>query len=473
MRSAEFECREILRATTGELFSGRHDARFTGISTDSRKVATGELFIALTGETFDGHDFLMDALRKGAAGLVIAGREIHRLDPLVGATVIAVKDPLTALGDIAHHRRMRFSAPVLAITGSCGKTTTKEMTAAILGQERSVLKNEGNFNNLIGLPLSLLRQNETHEVVILEMGTNRPGEIARLTEIAAPSLGVITNIGSAHLEGLKTLEAVREEKGSLFRGLAADGLAVVNRDDPVIVALAARRSGPTVTYAVDCEADVRAERLAYEGAGRLRFDLVIEGKADAVVMTTPGLHNVYNALASAAASWRLGMAPDAIRRGLELFRPVAGRQEITALKNGAHLINDAYNANPESVEAALGTLSALKGRGAATVILGDMLELGQQAEALHEKIGARVAAMGVDRLFLRGVFANCVAAGAEKDGLSKDRIFVMEDNEAIAAAVGAFLKRGDWVLVKGSRRMKMEEVVERLIRAFGRTDIDH
>ena len=459
---------DIIKATAGEVIQGKADVHFEGISTDSRTVVKGNLFLALIGEKFNGHDFLTDVVQKGASGLVIQRSELGRLGPGCGAAaVIVVEDTLKALGDIAHFWRKLFSIPLLAITGSAGKTTTKEMTAAILGLERNLLKNEGNFNNLIGLPLSLLKMRDDHDVVVLEMGTNRPGEIARLTEIAEPTIGLITNVGHAHLEGLKSLEAVKEEKGDLFKGLKADGIAVVNHDDAVLTELADRRIGPKVTYGIGDAADVRAERIRMDADRKTRFDLWIGGRTETVAMTAPGTHNVYNALAAAASCWALGTAPDVIRRGLENFQAVSGRLEIIALRNGATVINDAYNANPDSVEAALRTLMSLKEKGSSVVVLGDMLELGELAGALHERIGESIGSKGVDRLFLRGDFAAHVAAGAKKSGLQKDRIFLMETTGAIALAVMDFLKDGDWVLIKGSRRMKMEEVTQTLIKAIG------
>ena len=363
--------------------------------------------------------------------------------------------------------------PLLAVTGSSGKTTTKEMTACVIGLEKRVLKNEGNFNNLIGLPLSLLNIREVHEAVVMEMGTNRRGEIARLTQIAEPSIGLVTNIGSAHLEGLKSIEALREEKGDLFRCMDAGGTVVINSDDPVVRDLAKGRRGPVITYGIQNDAQVRAENIQADGRLGVVFDLRIGGNAGPVALASPGIHNVYNALAAAAASWGMGIGPETIRIGLASFKPVSGRMEILALRNGAFVINDSYNANPEAVEAALRTVKDLNvgaTPGMTMVVLGDMLELGEQAGALHEKIGGQIAGTGVGRLYLKGAFARSVERGALQGGLPGERIRVVETNAEIFADLRAAVRPGDWILVKGSRRMKMEEVVRDLVAAFGVKD---
>lgn len=461
---------EIVKATGGEIVRGKADTVISGITTDSRAVAAGNLFIALAGEKFNGHDFLASAVRDGAAAVLIQKNEAGRLSLLQDSILaVAVDDTLRALGDIARRRRKMFSVPVLAVTGSSGKTTTKEMAAAIIGTRKRLLKTEGNLNNLIGLPLTLLRMNSRHEAAVLELGSNCRGEIARLTEIAEPTIGLITNIGSAHLEGFRTIETIKEEKGDLFRGLTGSGIAVVDNDSAVLRELAACHMGRQVTYAVDRPADLRAANIESDG-NRVRFDLIVAGTKERVTLEVPGRHSVYNALGAAAAAWAMGIAPESIRRGLEAFRPVGGRMEIVALRNGAFLINDSYNANPDSVEAALKTLSELKKKGAAVAVLGDMLELGPRAEELHERIGESAAAKGVDRIYLRGKFAEATARGARKGGMRADRVFRMEAADEIAASIREFLKSGDWVVIKGSRRMRMEEIADCLSEVIGITE---
>lgn len=460
---------DVLAATGGRLLKGGQAAVFQGISTDSRTLSPGNLFIPLVGETFDGHDFIGEALRAGVSGVLVQkGREEKLGGTLLHeAAVIAVEDTLQALGDIAHFWRQLFPVPVIAVTGSSGKTTTKEMIGRILSIGRRVLKSEGNFNNLVGLPLTLFRMNGSHEAAILEMGTNRRGEIGRLTEIARPDVGVITNIGPAHLEGFGSLETVREEKGDLFRVMGNCGIAVINCDDEHIDVLARRWDGERVTFGFERRAFVRAERVIAKEKGRTSFILKIGELNREVSLATVGEHNVRNALAAAAASWAAGADLEAVGRGLEAFAPVAGRMIIHRLKNGAFLMDDSYNANPASVKEALKTLRNLKGTHRGIAVLGDMLELGERSAELHEETGRAAADSGVDVLFLKGAFARSVAAGAMERGFPEGRIFFPGEPGEIAAYLKARLGEGEWVLIKGSRRMKMEEVGEAVIRSIG------
>jgi UDP-N-acetylmuramoyl-tripeptide--D-alanyl-D-alanine ligase len=459
---------DVLAATGGRLLRGEPAALFHGISTDSRALSPGNLFIPLVGETFDGHDFIGDALKAGVSGILVQEGREDKLGPRPPeAAVLVVADTLRALGDIALFWRQLFPVPVIAVTGSSGKTTTKEMIGRVLSGNRKVLKSEGNFNNLVGLPLTLFRMNGSHEAAILEMGTNRRGEIGRLTEIALPDVGVITNIGPAHLEGFGSLETVREEKGDLFRVMANRGIAVINCDDEHLDVLARRWNGERITFGFDRRSFVRAERVIAKERGRTSFTLKIGELAREVSLATVGGHNVRNALAAAAASWAAGADMEAVGRGLEAFRPVAGRMIIRRLKNGAFLIDDSYNANPASVKEALRTLKELKGAGRGIAVLGDMLELGERAGELHEETGRTVADTGVDALFLKGAFARQVASGAMERGFPAEQIFFSGHPGEIAAHLKTRLGDGDWVLVKGSRRMRMEEVAEAVIGTIG------
>ena len=460
---------EILKATGGILIRGNADRVFHGISTDSRNISEGNLFISLKGGRFDGHDFLDAAVRGGAVGLLVQ-RELAKNEEFAGITVICVDNTLSALGDIAHFWRKKFHIPVIAITGSSGKTTTKEMTAHITGLTRKVSKTEGNFNNLIGLPLTIFQINDQHEVVILEMGTNTPGEIGRLTRIAEPDIGLISNIGPAHLEGLKSLTAIREEKGDLFQNMAGEGIVIINRDDEEVGILDSRWRGRRVTFGVKRNADVLAENIRTRGGEGVSFTLKTDGVGQEITIATLGLHNVYNALAAAAVCWALGMEHHTICRGLATFKPLSGRMEVHRLRNGAFLLDDTYNANPASVREALRTLKDLKEDHESTVIMADMLELGEMVEEMHEGIGFLMAETGVGTIFLRGRFSRATAEGAIRGGMSESQIFFPETPSEIVAHLKASLKKGDWVLVKGSRKMRMEEIVQEIIGAFGRTE---
>ncbi len=459
---------EILRATGGIVIQGNPTGVFRGISIDSRGILKGDLFLPIRGERFDGHDFIAAAVRGGARGSLVQrglGGKV-KADP-EDVVLILVDDTLKALGDIAHFWRNRFEIKVIAITGSSGKTTTKEMMAGITGLAKKVLKNPGNFNNLIGLPLTLFEMNADHEVAILEMGTNKRGEIGRLTGIAKPDVGIITNIGPVHLEGLKSMDEIREEKWDLFNNMESHGVAIINNDDDFLNSPAGRWRGKTVTFGIKKDADIRAERITKRGESGVDFILVTKGCSRKIAMLTAGEHNVYNALAAAASSLALGIEYDLICEGLMSFKPINGRMEILKLRNGAFLINDTYNANPQSVRAALSALKDLRGEHGSTVIFGDMLELGDRAEELHEGVGSLMAETGVGAIFLKGDLTPAVAKGAIRRGLRNDQIYFPENNEEIVPHLRSYLRKGDWILVKGSRKMGMESIVREISGEFG------
>lgn len=457
---------EILKATGGVSLQGGHNWSCKGISTDTRTLAAGDLFIALAGENFDGHDCLAKAAERGAAGLLILADTAKKLAmPPEELPVIAVQDTLIALGDIARDWRQRFPIPVVAITGSSGKTTTKEMVATIASRTRTTLKTEGNLNNRIGLPLTLLRLRKSHELAVVEMGTNRPGEIALLAAIAGPDVGLITNIGPAHLEGLGSLEAIREEKGSLFEVMAGRGMTIINHDDPAIGILAGLQ-GKRVTFGLLPGAAITARKIEMAGPEGVRFELVIDGISVPVSLAAAGEHNVRNALAAAAAAWTLGFDHSEIAAGLAAFRPISGRTEIRQLGNGVYLIIDTYNANPASVREALKTMQGLRGNGNAIVVLGDMLELGERSEEWHEEIGALLADMNIQDLFLKGSLTRNLADAAIRKGFPVERIAFFEDPQQVVSSLRSRLKKGDWVLIKGSRKLKMEAVATSMITAF-------
>jgi len=466
-QTPKFSADELIRATGGTLLQGRTDSAIHGVSTDTRQLVAGNLYIPLKGANFDGHDFLEEAIAKGAGGLLVEARNAGILEKFSEKTdsglKIIVEDTLTALGDLARFWRRKVGRPVIAITGSSGKTTTKEMTAAILGQTFSVLKTEGNLNNLIGLPLTLLRLHQGHDLAIVELGTNSRGEIKRLTEIAEPDIGLVTNIGLAHLEGLKTLECIREEKGDLYGTMSKSGLAVFNADDEFMTPLRRSWPGRTLTYGVTSPADLTASDIAKWGTSGQSFTLNAGTEHSVVQLSASGLHNVYNALAAVALSRASGIGINEISHGLRNFHPVAARFEVHLLPNGAFLVDDTYNANPASVREALKTLQALKGNHRSVVILADMLELGDQAEQLHEAVGVEVAATDAGRLFLKGPLSRSTAAGAVKGGMSEELIIFFEKPEDIVDRILSFTGAGDWILVKGSRRMKMEEIVKKIL----------
>jgi UDP-N-acetylmuramoyl-tripeptide--D-alanyl-D-alanine ligase len=470
--SPKFLLDDVLKATTGNLVTGALEKTFYGISTDSRLVKKGNLFIALKGEKFDGHDFVNQALQQGAAGIIVHDAKVSKDLTDKNVTVIKVADTLIALGDLAHEWRKRFSITVIGLTGSSGKTTTKEMIAAIIGRKKNILKTEGNLNNLIGLPQTIFRLTTEHELAILEMGTNTRGEIKRLTQIALPDIGLITNIGPAHLAGFGSIDVVSEEKGDLFLNMSPSGTIIVNIDDKAVAICAERWIGRKITFSMSPNADVTVKDIKMNGIKGMSFNLVVGENTQKVEMKIVGLHHVNNAMAAAAAAFTVGTDIKTIAEGLAEFRPFSGRMEMVKLRNGSFLLDDSYNANPASVREALMTLKDLKVHHNGFVFLGDMLELGTESEEMHRKIGMLIATIGINTLFLQGNFSKVTAAGAMEGGLSPENIFFLSNENNGINYLKENLKKGDWILVKGSRGMKMEKIVVQICENFGSDNIN-
>lgn len=430
--------------------------------TDTRLAprGSGSVFVALQGERLDGHAFIKDALERECACVVVS----KRIRVPKHVNVIEVTDTLRALGDIAHFHRMRVRPAVLAITGSNGKTTTKEMVYSILEHARidgermrgKVLKTEGNFNNLVGLPLTLLRLGGREKAAVLELGTNRPGEIGRLTEIAEPDIGLITSIGPAHLSGLGSVAGVAREKGALFRRMNRRGVAVVNLSDARVRRAGEGFKGRRVTYGN--EGAVRAEEPSMLRSGRLRFVLRLGPERVNIRLGLCGGHNLENAVGAAAMAHAFGAAAADIRRGLEAVRPVSMRMALERWQ-GVGIINDTYNANPASMSAALKTLGEMPGRGRKIAVLGDMLEMGPRERRCHQELGAAAARSGVDALYVLGDFADAVRYGATRAGMDGAAVVVGTNHRDLGRAVSAAAKAGDWVLFKGSRGAAMEKAL--------------
>ncbi len=456
--------REILAATQGELLGGELERTFSQVFIDSRKVSADGVFVAIIGDVHDGHSFASEVVEKGVRGLVVSRDKTQQLPvsawKQIGVVCIAVADTTRALGDMAAFNRRRSATSVVAITGSNGKTTTRQMTAGVVSQQFKTLATAGNFNNAIGLPLTLLGLEADHQWAVVELGTNNPGEIAGLAKICTPDIGVITNIGPAHLEGLGSLEGVAREKGSLLKCLRAGGKAVLNADDPRVRQLAGRTNNAVHLYGVSEDAAVKAVQVE-EAPDGIGFTLKIAAESISIRLNSPGRFMVSNALAAAAVGHLIGLSVAAIKAGLESFQPVAARMNIVHAPGGIHIIDDTYNANPDSMKAALATLSRMSGGARAVFVAGDMLELGRQAPSLHNQLGRLAAEAGISRLYARGAFANLVAAGAREQGLPAANA-ITGSREEIVADLIKWLQPGDWVLVKGSRGMAMEKVVEGL-----------
>ena len=453
---------DILEATNGRLLSGNEGVRFRGICTDSRTARTGDLFVAIPGEKFDGHNFLKEALKQDAFGVVVSEDYVAAQTsvPDTDNLWIAVPDTLRALGDLAAFRRQNSDVSVVAITGTNGKTTTKEMTASVLGEAFSVLKTPGNFNNLVGLPLTLFGLSESHEWAVVEIAMNHPGEIRRLTEISNPDLGVITNVEPGHLEGVGDIDGVMAAKGELLEGLAEESTAVLNVDDERVCQLAERYEGRVVTFGIHSSAEVWGAPVSQTRSGS-SFDLSWYDETVRISLKIPGRGAIYNALAAAAIGYRAGLSIEEVKKGLESAVPLPGRMQVSTLPGGIHLIDDTYNANPGSVSVAIETLSSLKGSGRGVFVIGSMRELGDHAQSAHKQIGVLAARAGLSGLYVTGDFAANVAEGAAGAGMDQGHIFV-GSREEIVEALKDRLGPGDWLLVKGSRLTEMEKVVEAL-----------
>lgn len=458
----------IAQIVGGRLEGGDPSTIVSGVSTDSRTVQPGELFVPLKGERFDGHDFVPEALNRGAAATFWqAGRPLVRGGD-AGAAVIAVDDPLTALHRLASWYRTRLGARVVAVTGSNGKTTTKDMATALFAARWSVAKSAGNYNNEIGLPLAILAAPPGTEVLVLEMAMRGPGQIRQLADIARPDIGIVTNVGPVHLELLGTMERITAAKQELVEALPEHGWAVLNADDPRVRAMAGAARGRVLLYGCSADADVRADHVATRGLEGVEFTLHWRGEQCRVSVPAPGKHNVHNALAAATAALAVGMTLEEISRGLLAFGEHASgmRLELRTRPDGVQVINDAYNASPASMAAALELLGELKGTRR-VAILGDMLELGPVSEAAHREVGQAAAAVGVDWFVAVGRWAETMAAAAVEAGLPPDRVMVLPDAQEAASWARRFVRPGDVVLVKASRRLRLERVVAELLAGEG------
>ena len=459
--NVRFFLQDILDATGGRLIRGDLGTVFEGISIDSRTIKRGELFIALRGVRFDGHQFVSEAMERGAEGAIVEGEPLGRKAPFDPREkpIIAVEDTLRALGDIAHRWRERHSIPLVAVVGSNGKTTTKEIVATLLEGSFRVLKTLGNRNNLVGLPLTLLDLSPEHTIAVVEMGMNVRGEIERMTEIANPDVGLITNISEAHLESLGTFEELVKAKGELWDTMRPNGVIVVNQDDANVLKCANGYPGKTVTFGVEVPSDVMAQGIRIEGGKGVRFTLTVRGEEAEVNFPMMGISSAYNALAATAVASIYGVQLREIKERLEGFKPFSMRMEVIRLDNGATIINDAYNANPRSMELALKALSQVKEAERGIAVLGDMLELGRFSEEAHARVGEKVASFGVDLLFTLGERAQTIAGRARQAGLDEGRVVVSMDHRDLLHRLKKTIKRGDWILVKGSRSMSMEKIV--------------
>jgi UDP-N-acetylmuramoyl-tripeptide--D-alanyl-D-alanine ligase len=453
---------ELVRGTQGALVGGRLDTIVTGVSIDSRTCRPGDAFFAIRGAHQDGHAFVGHARMRGAACAVTAWIPAG-LGQEPDFPIVLVDDTTAALQRMGAAHRRRFAIPVIGITGSNGKTTTKELVATVLSARRRVLKPVGSYNNQWGVPLTLLALEPEHEAAVLEIGMNAFGEIAALAQLCQPTVGVVTAIAPAHLEGVGSIEGVQKAKGELVEAIPPDGVVVLNADDLLVLALAARAKGPVMTYGQADRADVRLGDVALADGG-LAFRLAA-GRATADVhLPLAGRHNAWHAAAAAAVGLALGVPLDEAAAALALAAPVKGRL-VWREAGGVRILDDTYNANPVSVRAALDALREAPGAGRRWVILGDMLELGTLTEAAHREVGAWVAGLPVAGLAAVGSAMGLAAEAARAGGCPDVATF--SSAEGAAAHVLARVARGDRVLVKGSRGMRMERAVDALLAGLG------
>jgi len=457
-----FVTREVVEITGGRLVAGLMTTAFRRVWTDSRTVRRGDLFVALSGERFDGHAYVEEALKKGAVGALVRPG-YYRHQNVGAAVVVEVADPLRGYQDLAAAHRRRFAVPVVAVSGSNGKTTTKEMVGCVLSERFNTLVTVGNLNNHIGVPQTLLRMTGKHEAAVIEMGISHVGEMTRLCEIAAPTHGLLTNIGPTHLETLLNVETVAQAKGEMLETLPATGTAILNADDPFFKTLSRRASGRVLSFGFAATADVRGIHSTSKGPASTTLHVRVHRRARvfSVKLRVSGRHNLSNALAAVGTGIALGVSVRAISKGLAGYRPRAMRSEVRRWR-GVTVLKDCYNANPASLRAALQWLTDSRGAGRAFAVLGDMLELGEGAARVHRDIGGELARQGIEYVLTTGPLAAEIARGAREGGMTADHAMEAVDHEALAGRLRQLLQPGDIVLVKGSRGARMERVVEAL-----------
>lgn len=458
----KLNAKEIASAVQAQRLNASGAIIPAGYSIDSRTLGTGECFIAIHGPNFDGHEFIAAALKQGAA-LVIASSET-KVPTEVDWPVIFVDDTLAALQRLGRYARRKWGKTVIGITGSTGKTTTKEIASLLLQAHFRVFKSAGNFNNDFGLPLSILKLAEEHEIAVLELGMSRAGEIERLSGIAKPNIGVVTNVLPVHLENFRSMQGVALAKRELIESLPAGGVAVLNNDDRRVRKFGRVFPGKVLTFGVEAAAAYRASEIRSLGLEGQEFRLDYKAQGHRLQLPLIGEHNVHNALPAIAVAHHLGVGFETIRQSLRALRPAPGRGELLRFCDGFAVLNDSYNSNPAALEAVIGFLKALAGFKRKILVAGEMLELGPKAEQFHRDCGRLAASARIDRIVgVRGL-AEFITRAAQEEGRSATETPFFAD----AAAAGEWLTRevmaGDFVVVKGSRGVRTEKVIEILRR---------
>ncbi len=460
--SVELTAETLCRFTAGRLLHGRPDQVFERTGIDSREAGPGSLFVAIVGERHDAHRFVDEVLAKGAAGVVV---QADHGDATIGegdGFVVEVDDTTRALADLARGHRRGFSGPLIGITGSNGKTTTKELCARILERRGPTLATRGNLNNHFGVPLTLLRREADHSYAVVEMGMNHRGEIAVLAAIAEPTIGVLTNVGTAHIEFLGSRENIAEEKGDLLAALPESGVAVVGRDEPLAFSQAQRTRARVLDFGRSAQAALRASGIRFVDSSAFVFDLETPFGRSEIRVAGLAETIVDNALAAAGGALAAGASLEDVALGLESHAGIEGRMQPRMLAGEVLVIDDSYNANPQSMRNALEALARLETRGRRYAVLGEMGELGDASESAHVEAGRLAGELGLDGLFVMGPSAESVAAGARSAGLPSDRVWLEASHESIARRLRRLAAKGDCVLVKGSRAAAMEKVISAL-----------
>jgi UDP-N-acetylmuramoyl-tripeptide--D-alanyl-D-alanine ligase len=460
--STRYTAADVASWCDGIVLRGSPTTSLTGLTIDTRNVAPEQLFAAIVGPNHDAHEYLSQAAAAGAGCLLVNSDRESQLTDTGDVPVVAVADTTRGIGDLAAGHRRRFEGSVIGLTGSSGKTTTKEMTASVLEAAGPCLKTRGNLNNDFGVPLTLMAREDRHERAVVEMGMNHRGEIARLAEIAQPNIGLVTNIGTAHIEFLGSQSEIAAEKGDLFAALPASGTAVANWDDPHVRAQSDRARCDVLSFGIDPEAAVRAVDIHFDPQGIFQFTLATPRGEAKVEVNGLGETTIINSLAAAAVGVACGLEAERVASGLANYRGVSGRMSKRTLDRNITLIDDTYNANPESMGASIASLAALKGKGRGLAILGSMGELGENAEQAHRDAGKQVFEAGIALLVTVGDGARGIGEGAIAAGMASGQVHCCETHDAAINVITDAMSEGDWILVKGSRAAHMERIVELL-----------
>lgn len=448
---------DIKKLNGVEIINQKLFKKISDVSIDSRKLKPGDLFFAIKGENFDGHDFIDEVISKGASAVVIEKKYLEKFKDK-NYPLVVVEDTTKALGELARIYRDKFDVKVIGLTGSNGKTTTKEMIAEILSQKFKTLKSEGNLNNYFGVPLNLFRLQKSHEVAVIEMGINHFGEMGALCEIANPDFGLVTNIGTAHIEFLKSREGIAEEKGKLFKYLIRkNGFGFINSDEKLIKEQA-KGLKRKLTFGFSSKADVRGKIISLNNLAQPVLKVTYRSKSVVINLPTFGIHTAQNALSAAAVGLKFGVSLKKIKSALEAFKSYDKRMQVIEI-DGYTIINDTYNASPESMKMAIQTMSMMKGYFQKVAVLGDMLELGEFSEKFHRELANYLKENGIQKVFFFGEFTKSSFEEALKLECDAKHF---DDKKQIADEIKKTIPEGSLILLKGSRKMKMEEIIEYL-----------